>query len=332
MGKRKILIGSAFVVAVVLAVLCGYLWIRHADTPEQIAVGAYLGEFSSLLWVAEAEALFSKHGLDVQIDEYDSGVAPVRSLLAGEVEVATAAEFVAVSHIFENPELMILGTIAAAEAINVVARRNAGILEPQDLKNMRIGLKMRSQAEFFLGTFLIMNRLSIDDVVVVDIDPVKMEPALLAGDLDAVVVWHPFAHQIAMALGENASVWDAQSGQFFYFLLLTRQSVLSSRPDVVRRFLKAMVQASEYAQEHREKTRLLVRRRLGSKEGYSRAIWSKLGFGVEIPQNLIVLMEDEAGWMIRKGRTGAKEVPNYLNNLVIPLLEDIYPEGVTVFR
>lgn len=338
MSSRMIRIGSGLLVAAVLAGLCAFLWNRHArppdrpETPQQLSVGAYLGEFSALLWVAESEGLFAANGLEVRIDEYDSGVTPMQKLLAGEVEVATVAEFVAVNHIFDHPDLRILGTIAFAEAIDVVGRRDAGISGPRDLAHKRIGLKKRSQAEFFLGAFLVMHGVSIDDVVVVDTNPAEMEAALLAGSLDAVVVWHPFAYQVARALGENASVWDAQLDRGFFFLLIARESTLSSRPDAVRRFLRAMVQAADYAQDHGEKSRLTVRRRLGSDEPYSKAIWGKLTFEIALPQMLVLAMEDEADWMIRNKLTGAKEAPNYLDNLAVPLLQDVNPEGITIVR
>jgi len=37
-------------------------------------------------------------------------------------------------------------------------------------------------------------------------------------------------------------------------------------------------------------------------------------------------------WMIGNERTDAKEIPNYLNTFAVPLLQDVHPEGITVYH
>src|SRR5438105_1083429 len=65
---------------------------------EKIAVGN-IGEFSIFNLIAKENGYFAENGLDATIHEYNAGPAAVAGLLAGEVDVTVAAEFVGVRNI-----------------------------------------------------------------------------------------------------------------------------------------------------------------------------------------------------------------------------------------
>lgn len=305
---------------------------NNAFPVEKLHLGVYLGEFSSLIWIAEDQGYFADNGLDVTIKEYDSGVPPVKELLAGKVDIATAAEFVVVNYGFDNNNLKIIGIIDVANAIEVIARRDRNIQQISDLRGKKIGLKMKSQAEFLLGTFLAFNHLSLKDIELVDLNQVQMASAISNGDVDAIIVSDPHAYQIKKLLGENAISWPGQSGQDFYFLLITREDIIKDNPLAINRFLKAMIQAEEFIIRENKEAKKIIENRLNTEPTYIQSVWTKNRFVVCLLQDMLIAMEDEAGWMIKNHLTDKEKIPNYFNFIYLDGLKLVKPKGVTVIH
>ena len=107
---------------------------------EKITLGTLASELSSLIWVAKNKGYFAEQGLDVDIKLYESGLAAFNDMMAGNVEFATADEFVAVRHILEGSDFRIIASIDEAGDVKVVSRKDHGITKITDLKGKRIGL------------------------------------------------------------------------------------------------------------------------------------------------------------------------------------------------
>ena len=254
------------------------------------------------------------------------------ALLADEVDIATTAEFVLVSNSFNHDDLRILGTIATARTTEVVARIDHGIQQPANLLGKRVGVTRQSTGEFFLGTFLLFNNLSLQDVEVVDLKPAEIVEAMANGQIDAAITWDPNIYKIKNSLQENAVSWPGQSGQDFYFILVSRNAWLSAHPSEAERFLQALVQAEAYMSQSAVEAQALIQQRFNYDQVYMQYIWAKHDFLVALPQEIIIAMEDEARWMIENNLTDQTTVPNYLDFIYTAGLQAVNPEAVTIIR
>ncbi len=152
---------------------------KYTGPVEKVTLAGYAGETAALIYVAENQGFFEKNGLDVTIKDYASGKAAADALIAGEADISTSADFVFVSNSFEHPDLRVFGTVATAEVIELVARKDKGIATPADLNGKKIGVTKKSSAESDLGKFLLYNGLSIDDVELVDLNPSGIVKAVI---------------------------------------------------------------------------------------------------------------------------------------------------------
>lgn len=305
---------------------------KYGGPVEEITLGAYAGDTASLVWIAEDQGYFPANGLDVTIKEYEAGKLAADALLADEVDIATAAEFVLVSNSFDHDDLRVLGTVATATVVELVARIDRGIQHPSDLKDKSVGVTRKSAGEFFLGRFLLFNGVSLQDVEIVDLNPSEIVEAISNGEIDAALTWDPNIYEIKNRLGENGVSWPGQSGQDFYFILIGKEGWIKTHSSAVERFLKAIIQAEEFVKGNNEEARQLIEQRFDYEPAYMQYSWSKHGFVVTLPQALIIAMEDEARWRIENRLTDKTMVPNYLDFIYIDALEAVNPEAVTMIR
>ncbi len=331
--SKRILI----VIIVAAVIVGGYLLLRQEQPKKytgpvaKVTIGVGVAPLSLLIWVAENEGYFADNGLDVETKEYLSGKAAVADLIDGKVDIATITEFGFMSKSFDEKDIRILSSITAATINSLIARKDKGIEEISDLKGKRIAVASGTEAEFFLATFLIFNDISINDVAIVYLEPRDIVQSVSDGEVDAAMTWEPYVYKTRTNLGENAIVWPGQSGQDSYWLFVSKEDFITRNPGMVKRSLKALLQAEEFVKRNKDGSKgILVSHDLDAQ--FVDDIWQKLDYTISLSQALLTAMEDGARWRIKSRLTDKKEVPNYLDFIYIDALEEVNPEAVTIIR
>jgi ABC-type nitrate/sulfonate/bicarbonate transport system substrate-binding protein len=305
---------------------------KYTGPVEKITVGVVAIESSSLVYIADALGMFKDHGLDVKIIEYPAGLLASGDLLKGKVDVVTATEFVFVTKSFNRNDLRILASLVRADTQEIIARKDRGITEPAHLKGRRIGLTRNTVADFFIETFLSMHGIAAGSVRLVDLKPSEISEAISSGAVDAVYAWEPYVGEIKKSLGPNAVSWPGQSGQNYQFVLMTKEEFIKKRPIAVERLLKALLEAEKYCSEHTVDAQNFIASRLGYDPALLQSVWKRCDFRVRLDQDLVILMEDETKWAMRRRLTEKREMPNYLRFIHLESLERIKPEAVRIIH
>jgi NitT/TauT family transport system substrate-binding protein len=298
---------------------------------EKVTLAAYEGEASLPAYVAEEYGLFEQNGLAVTILGFESGKAAADALLAGQADLSTSASGVLVSNSFTDPDLEVLGSVAALNVQGLVARKDSGITIPSDLVGKKIGVTKNSHGEFNLGMFLIFHELSANDVEIIDLTPGEIVEAVVSGEIDAGFTWEPNIYNIKVRLANNAVVWKDDTPEF-YFVLLSKKTWLENNPDTAKRFIKAIVQAEEYVKNNEESARQFMKKKFSYEQDYALSTWEDHNFSVQLHQSLLLELENIARWRVENNLTSATEVPNYLDYIYFDALEAVKPEAVSIVR
>jgi len=306
--------------------------VQYNGPIEKIKIAAYKGERSSLIYIAKEKGFFQDNGIEVEILDNDSGVRSVQSINNSEVDIATAAEYPLVSDILENENnLKIFGAIDFVKAYEVIANKNSGINSIEDLRGKKIGLKKKSEADFLFGVFLTSHNIADNEVGIIDLEPTNAAEKIANGEIDAAVVCDPYTNILKNYLGNNLADWDVQPNRNFYHLLFAKADYINKNPELVKRFLIALIQAEKYINSHLLDSQLIVERNIGVDLKYLQRVWDKNNFSVSLDQSLVLTMEDESRWRISKEQLNRKS-PNYLNYLDFKILDNIDSSRVTIIR
>ncbi len=303
-------------------------------TPESITIGHSPFEHTALFWVAVDLGFFSQNGLNVTSRKYDSGVASLVGLLNSEVDIAVGVtEFPLVGRALQKERIRTIGSIDKGEIIYLIGRKDRGIENVTDLKGKRVGTALRTISEFYLGRFLELHGMSMQDITLVDVKtPEEWVNAVADGDIDAVVTAQPYANAARERLGDNAVVWSAQSSQPLYSQAISTDEWIQQHPELIARFLKSLAEAEEYVITHPTESKAIVQKRLNLSAEYMDTVWKQNQFTLSLDQSLVLAMEDEARWMIKNNLTTEKQVPNFLDYIYEDGLKVIKPESVNIIR
>lgn len=347
MGKAKTRFSPKIVMAAVLlvaAVAAGVVWLTRNNKPQpqpqpqpyagpvaHVSTGV-VGEYASLILIAQHQGYFKSHGLDVAIKEYPSGPASLSALLQGKVDMAMASDFAGVSDSFNGQDLKILANMSTSQAFYMVGLKNHGISQVGDLKGKRIGITRGTVGEYYLGQFLTFNKLPLQDVTLVNMPQANLVQAAAQGKVDAAVLFEPNAYLATKALGSNAVRWSVQSGQSIYSLLYSTGDFTRQQPQVIRRYLQATLMAETFISQHPARARQIIAGQLGYTQAYIDYIWPRFTFSMSLDEGLLINMNDEARWAIENHVTTAAAPPNYFNLIYFNGLQAVKPEGITIIR
>ena len=297
-----------------------------------ITVAAATNEASALVWIAADLGFFEQAGLDVTLNDYAFGRLAAEAMLAGEADMATAAEFVVVRESFERDNLSVIGSMSESRSFSIVARRDRGIASPTDLRGKRVAVAIGTQAEFFLNRFLEFNGLSTRELDVIDLAPTEMVEALVDGGIDAIGILDPHAYEAEMRLGDQAAVFDGLFDDVHHFLLVSTDEWVAANPETTDRFLRGLALAETFNERHPDQAQAVFEARFQRDQAYLACTWQARTFTITMPQNLVRILEHQADWLIDRQLVDHDGLPDYLQVLEPTPLAAVNPMAVSLIH
>ena len=300
---------------------------------DSIIIGnAQSFECDTLVYIAQQQNYFTQNNLNVTIQNYTSGMAAVNDVLNGKLNIAATAEFPLVTNALNGANISAIAGIGKFQLQDLIARKDRGIQNISDLSGKTIGVPLGTISQFYIGRFLELNGLNLENVTIVNIKPTDALQAITNGTVDALIIWQPYAYNIENQLGNNAIVWSPQSSQALYIVEVANNNWIKDNPQIAKRFIQSLAQAETYYLNNPSKTKTMIQKGLNYSDGYMSTVWPNQQISLSLDQSLMISMNDEAKWMINNKLTTATIVPNFLNYVYLDALTSVKPDSVTIIH
>lgn len=190
--------------------------------------------------IALAKGYFSDAGIKVQRINFPSGREAFEALLGGQVNIATLTEFPAITGALRQQPFGIVADVARYRRTRAISSAKYTPLRTvSDLAGLKIGTPLGTNTDYYLSQLLSAAKVSAERVKV---SPVDLIPALLRGDIQAILPFAGVESVARKALGEDYRDLKSDSYQY-HFLLAASRTVLNNKPAVVNGLLRALLRA-----------------------------------------------------------------------------------------
>ena len=210
---------------------------------------------NATLWVTQEKGFFKKYGLDVQAVLIESGSTTVQSLLSGEISFAhMAGAAVMQSNLRGADAVMIAGVV---NTLIFQLYTDKGITRPDQLKGKAVGVtRFGSSTDFAMRYAL--ERYGLEpgkDVTILQLGNVPaILAALEAGKLQGAMLSPPTTLRAKKAGFPVLADLQMLGLEYQHTGIATTRSLIKSRPELVRDFMRAYVEGIHYAKTHRKET------------------------------------------------------------------------------
>ena len=204
---------------------------------------------------ALVEGYYKEAGLDVKIVQGNGSANTAQLVANGRAQLAYA-DAVAVSQLIaKGAPMKIIATIYQSNPNAVMALKKTGIKSVKDLAGKKVGVPSGSSQTTMLPLLLKSNNLKESDINMIDMPVASMVPALLQGQVDAVL-GSIDAYQIqAESQGAQLDVYRfADHGvPTVSTSIFASNDYLKSNPDVVKKFVAASLKGWAFAIDNPDK-------------------------------------------------------------------------------
>ena len=333
---NKRIISYAMAVIMALGML---IWFVQKPAPqssslERLTLGVETSFLPAAVWVAADQGYFEQEGLLLSIKDFDSGKASFEAMLNHEgVDISTVAPTPIMFQSFKRDDFAIVATFAHSyRDLKVISHRNSGVAAVADLRGKKIGTPFGTTGQFFTDTFLTYNDIPSTEVELVDIPPSELGEALERREVDAIVIWEPYAYNAHQRLARNANILPSTNIYWETFNFMVMDGLIEEKPYAIHHFLRAIARATQFIGENKQRAQAIVAQRLGLDAEVVRALWDEFTFELALDQELVTTLEQEARWAIRNNLVDTAAIPNYLDYIHLDILKEVESGAVQIFH
>lgn len=303
---------------------------QQAAKPLQKVTVAYTYQpQSTLVHVAMMKGYFAEEGLDVQPLMHTFGKAALQAVIDNKADFATVAETPVMFNVLKGEKIFVIANIEASSLNNaIVARKDAGIAMPGDLKGKRIGFIPGTTSDFFLDSLLTANGFTREEVVPVALKPEEFQDAIMAKKVDAVSIWNYPLTQIKQQLGAEGTIFYDREIYTETFNIAAQQDFVQKNPETVKRFLRALIKAEDFVTKNPGEAQAVMSSATNIDKDLIRDVWDAFNYQVVLDQTLLITLEDETRWAMKNKLTDQTLMPDYQSFIHIDSLNEVKPEAI----
>jgi len=336
-NKQRIAIGILIGLIIIVGVL---ILFTNIDNPTGAAIYGVKNidlainpvPNSALIFIAEEKGYFTEQELKINYHNFPTGKLALDALIGGGADIATTADVPIALAGLAGQDILVLATIEYSNNnIQVVARKDSGIITPADLKGKKIATTNGGGPLFFTHKFLERNEIDISDVKLVYLNPSDMVAALNKKDIDAFIVFEPSPAVAKREIGNDKVTIFAPTdlyGETWNIVVMNNFD--NQNEGIIKKFIVALLKAEMFLKENKEESLDIVSKYSGIDKNLLADIMQKQTYGVVLNNLIVEYPKQEAEWAIKTRISSQNEVPNYYKLVNSQYLRELKPSAVTI--
>lgn len=244
-----------------------------------IHVGAFPNITHPQAMVGKANGWFEKSlGPKVQIDwkSFNAGPSAIEALFAGAIDMTYIGPNPAISgYVRSNGEALRIIAGATSGGAALVVRNDSGINKPSDFHGRKVASpQMGNTQDVALRAWIIANGMKTSDrggdVQVIPLANPDQLTLFVKRELDAAWAPEPWATRLiregnGRLFLDERTLWP--NGQFITAHLIVRTEFLKEHPDLVKNWIRAHVELTEWIQSHLPEAKILLNSQIQKETG-----------------------------------------------------------------
>jgi ABC-type nitrate/sulfonate/bicarbonate transport system substrate-binding protein len=297
---------------------------------EKLKLAQNQAPISGISIVADRKGIFAKNGLEVEVLNFTTGKQCLDTVMGGAADIATTAEAPTTAAAMSGQKIAFLARTEYSY-IKTLTATAAGIGKFADLKGKRIAFSAGTGGEVYTAELLKKAGLTKDDVTLVNLRPQDMAAALSSGSIDAYNTWEPHIYNGLKALGAKAALLDTKGIYAETFNIVLMQDYLQKKPEVVKSFLKSLIEAEAWLKANPDEAVKVVAEFVKMPADELKPIWQDYVYQVALDGQVLEVLNAHAGWRLASGNhpPGAT-MPDWRSIIFPAPLKSVAPERVTL--
>jgi ABC-type nitrate/sulfonate/bicarbonate transport system substrate-binding protein len=210
-------------------------------------------------YIAKDQGFFDEVGLDVEIKSFEGGVGALRGGISGGLDVVATSSDPMFAAIQQGAPIKAIGTYAPKLSTMIMARPDVKTI--QDLKGRKLGIQeVGGFSDVMFKLALQKENISVNDVQFVTITTANRVPAMVSGQVDAVVL-HIDQYYTALSADPNfnvvAKMWEV-APNWWYAAFVATEDVIAGKREALNRFMTAVIKAQRFMYTNAAETKRIA--------------------------------------------------------------------------
>ena len=237
-----------------LAVLAASSIAVHADDAVSLRLNWYFGGLHVPFYYGKEKGFYQAEGIDLTINEGRGSANTVQVVAAGSDTFGLADSSSVIATAAKGADVKSVMSLLNSTGFSVVSLASAGIKTPKDLEGKKLAVSPGDPLGQLFRALAASNKLDMSKISFVQVDPAAKVVAVLEKRVDALLGGADDQFFLIKYKGETpAALRYADHGaNIVGMTILTRDSTIKDKADLVRRFVRATVRSWEGAKKDPE--------------------------------------------------------------------------------
>ena len=230
-----------------LVVLAASSIVAQADDSVSLRLNWYFGGLHVPFYYGKEKGFYKTEGIDLTINEGRGSANTVQVIAAGSDTFGLANSSSVIATAAKGADVKSVMSLLNSTGFSVVSLASAGIKTPKDLEGKKLAVSPGDPLGQLFRALAASNRLDMSKISFVQVDPAAKVVAVLEKRVDALLGGADDQFFLIKYKGETpAALRYADHGaNIVGMTILTRESTIKDKADLVRRFVRATVRSWE---------------------------------------------------------------------------------------